>query len=61
MDLNGLTWRKSSHSADNGGQCVEVAEQRAVVAMRDSKHPEAGALLLSRTAFTRLIGRIVAE
>lgn len=23
--LNDLTWRKASHSADNGGSCVEVA------------------------------------
>jgi hypothetical protein len=61
MDLNSLAWRKSSRSEDNGGQCVEVAGQRAVVAMRDSKHPEAGALLLSRTAFARLVGHIVAE
>jgi hypothetical protein len=61
VDLNNLAWRKSSFSGDNGGNCVEVASQRAVVAMRDSKRPEAGALLLSKTVFARLIGRIVAE
>jgi len=39
IDLDGLTWRKSSHSSD-GGQCVETAvlpDRR--VAVRDSKHP----------------------
>lgn len=61
MELNGLAWRKSTYSEDNGGNCVEVARQRAVVAMRDSKRPEAGALLLNRTAFARLIGCIVTE
>jgi hypothetical protein len=26
MDLTGAVWRKSSYSASNGGDCVEVAE-----------------------------------
>ena len=26
MDLTGAKWRKSSYSAGNGGDCVEVAE-----------------------------------
>jgi hypothetical protein len=26
MDLTGISWRKSSYSASNGGDCVEVAE-----------------------------------
>ena len=26
MDLTGVRWRKSSYSAGNGGDCVEVAE-----------------------------------
>ena len=25
MDLTGATWRKSSYSASNGGDCIEVA------------------------------------
>jgi hypothetical protein len=25
MDLTGVSWRKSSYSAGNGGDCVEVA------------------------------------
>ena len=33
-------WRKSSHSASNGGQCVEVAANMpSVVAVRDSRDP----------------------
>jgi hypothetical protein len=38
-----LTWRKSSYSGNNGGQCVEVAV-RDVVFVRDSKNPY-GAIL----------------
>ena len=26
MDLTGVSWRKSSYSGTNGGDCVEVAE-----------------------------------
>ena len=26
MDLTGVSWRKSSYSAGNGGNCVEFAE-----------------------------------
>jgi hypothetical protein len=32
-----MTWRKSSFSGSNGGNCVEVAN--TLVALRDSKNP----------------------
>jgi hypothetical protein len=34
-----LTWRKSSYSGNNGGQCIEVAAPGYVV-VRDSKDPD---------------------
>ncbi|MFI7523104.1 DUF397 domain-containing protein [Micromonospora globbae] len=38
MDLSRATWRKSSRSTNNGGACVEVADNLpGVVAVRDSK------------------------
>jgi len=49
MDLNSAQWKKSSYSGNNGGQCVEVASNLpAVVAVRDSKNPEGGTLVLPR-------------
>ncbi|KIR64302.1 MULTISPECIES: DUF397 domain-containing protein [Micromonospora] len=36
-DLTGAVWRKSTRSDSNGGACVEVADLRDGVAVRDSK------------------------
>lgn len=38
------SFRKSSYSADTGGNCVEVADLPCGAAVRDSKHPAAGHL-----------------
>jgi hypothetical protein len=32
-----ITWRKSSYSGNNGGDCVEVGNAARVIAVRDSK------------------------
>jgi hypothetical protein len=40
MDVTPVAWRKSSHSGDNGGACVEVATVGPAVAVRDSNHPD---------------------
>lgn len=52
------TWRKSSHSDETGGHCVEVAHLPAAIGIRDSKDPEGGHLLLSRSVFASLVGRL---
>jgi Domain of unknown function (DUF397) len=45
MDLSSAQWKKSSHSGNNGGQCVEVASNLpGIVAVRDSKDPAGPAL-----------------
>ncbi|MEU1944678.1 DUF397 domain-containing protein [Streptomyces sp. NPDC020125] len=47
-DLSVATWRKSSHSNNNGGNCVEVADNLpGVVPVRDSKNPDGPALIFS--------------
>jgi hypothetical protein len=49
--LSGVTWRKSSFSGgggSGGGDCVEVAPlDDGRIAVRNSKHPEAGAVLFT--------------
>jgi Domain of unknown function (DUF397) len=44
-------WRKSSYSG-GGNNCVEVATGPATVAVRDSKNPEGGQLVLGASAWT---------
>ena len=59
--LDAATWRKSSYSGSNGGDCVEVAECcPAHRAVRDSKDPGGPKLRFSREewrAFTTSIKR----
>ena len=48
MDLTDARWRKSSHSGNNGGNCVEVARNLpGAVAVRDSKDPEGPVLVFT--------------
>ncbi|MET8141679.1 DUF397 domain-containing protein [Sphaerisporangium sp. NPDC005288] len=49
MDV--LTWRKSSYSSANGGECVEIGTLSYGVAIRDGKAPEKGHLTASAAAF----------
>ncbi|MGA5358818.1 DUF397 domain-containing protein [Streptomyces purpurascens] len=52
-----LTWVKSSYSAGDGGQCVEVAEAGSAVLIRDSKCPDVAILNVPSdqwTAFVRM-------
>jgi len=48
-------WRKSSYSSDQGGNCVEVAEAPATIAVRDSKNPAGPILTLDPAAFTSFV------
>jgi hypothetical protein len=54
MDLSRAEWRKASRSNEDGGNCVEVASVPNTVALRDSKDPNGGNILLSREDFRRL-------
>lgn len=57
-DLSGAVWRKASGSAHNGG-CVEVAGNLPdVTAIRDSKNPDTGALVIDRAAFAAFLTEV---
>jgi hypothetical protein len=55
-DLAGAHWRKSTRSGDNGGNCVEVADNLpGIVAVRDSKDPEGWALSFARLSWSAFL------
>jgi hypothetical protein len=51
-------WRKSSHSSSQAN-CVEVAFPATTVAVRDSKDPGAGPVLISARSWRYLLGALV--
>ncbi len=55
-DLSQAIWRKATRSTGANTGCVEVAGNLPhVTAVRDSKNPDAGALILSRSAFAAFL------
>ncbi|MFE9368570.1 DUF397 domain-containing protein [Streptomyces sp. NPDC006711] len=48
-------WTKSSYSNDGSGNCVEIAELTATIAVRDSKQPAGLAFQISPTAFSAFL------
>ncbi|MFE1309231.1 DUF397 domain-containing protein [Streptomyces sp. NPDC058755] len=61
IDLNTLTWRKSSYSNSDGGECIEVADNLPVVPVRDSKTPARGALLFEAGAWSAFVDGVKHE
>ncbi|MFI7353327.1 DUF397 domain-containing protein [Streptomyces avidinii] len=46
-DVSGLSWRKSSYSNGDGGECVEVSDDLpGIVPVRDTKLAGAGPVLV---------------
>jgi hypothetical protein len=61
IDLSQAKWRKSSRSGQNNGACVEVAANLpGVVAVRDSKCPDAGAHVVGRHEFASFLAEVKA-
>ncbi|MFF4544089.1 DUF397 domain-containing protein [Streptomyces sp. NPDC001435] len=52
-------WRKSSYSNGDGGNCLEVADNiPGLVPVRDSKLPQAPALILSAAAWAPFVASL---
>jgi hypothetical protein len=58
LDSEFARWRKSSHSAQEGGSCVELADLSAAVGVRDSKNPDGPKLVFSRRELGSLVARV---
>ncbi|MGW2655884.1 DUF397 domain-containing protein [Streptomyces sp. NPDC001478] len=61
-DVNAATWRKSSYSNGDGGNCLEVADGHpGLVPVRDSKRPHGPALVVTATAWAPFIESVKAR
>jgi hypothetical protein len=56
----GMRWRTSSYSTGGGndGECVEVAYPGPTVAVRDSKSPVTGTLVLPSAAWSHFLAKL---
>ncbi|MEU1050028.1 DUF397 domain-containing protein [Streptomyces sp. NPDC005897] len=62
IDLSAITWRKSSYSNQDGGECVEVApDLPSLVPVRDSKDPARGALLFAAPVWAAFLDGVRRE
>lgn len=50
-----LSWRKSSYSDNEGGECVEVATTPALILLRDSKITSGPRLAIAPAAWNALL------
>ncbi|MFZ4270260.1 DUF397 domain-containing protein [Streptomyces arboris] len=58
-DLTFASWRKSSYSNSDGGQCVEVSDDfPGVVPVRDSKRPEGPTVVFDASAWSAFISDV---
>jgi hypothetical protein len=56
-----VTWRKSTYSGNNGGQCVEVGNTARLIAVRDSKDPDGARLAFGREAWEAFAASLKAD
>ncbi|MFF8994135.1 DUF397 domain-containing protein [Streptomyces sp. NPDC014983] len=59
IDLSTVTWRKSSYSNQDGGQCLEVADNvPSLVPVRDSKDTTRTPLLFGAPAWAAFVSGV---
>ncbi|MFE5732221.1 DUF397 domain-containing protein [Streptomyces sp. NPDC056528] len=58
VDLSTVTWRKSSYSNEDGGECLEVADSLPLVPVRDSKVPAGPVLVFGAGAWASFVGGV---
>lgn len=58
-DLSTAAWRKSSYSNNDGGICVEVADNLpGIVPVRDSKNPDGPTLIFPNSSWSAFIASL---
>ncbi|MGW1792308.1 DUF397 domain-containing protein [Streptomyces tubercidicus] len=62
VELSTVTWRKSSYSNMDGGDCVEVADGvPGIVPVRDSKDPAGPAIMIPAGSWTAFVAALKTE
>ena len=61
MDVTSATWRKSSYSGNNGGNCVEVGAAARRIVIRDSKDPHGPVLAFAVKDWQRFADQVKAS
>ena len=59
--MDSVTWRKSTRSSSNGGNCVEVADLSDTIGVRDSKDPAGPVLRIDRAAWQTFVAGVRGE
>ncbi|MCI3273336.1 DUF397 domain-containing protein [Streptomyces cylindrosporus] len=55
MNTAALTWRKSSYSSNEGGECLEVAPTLTTIHIRDSKATDGPVLTVTPATWNRFL------
>ncbi|MFE7812358.1 DUF397 domain-containing protein [Streptomyces sp. NPDC057433] len=59
VDLTAVSWRRSSYSNQDGGECVEVCDDfAAVVPVRDSKVPHGPVLVFRAGGWASFVSAV---
>ncbi|MFE5510989.1 DUF397 domain-containing protein [Streptomyces sp. NPDC056529] len=58
VNLTTVTWRKSSYSNQDGGECLEVADNLPHIPVRDSKVPAGPALVFAAGAWAVFVDEV---
>jgi hypothetical protein len=61
MEGTDLNWRKSSHSGNGGGECVEVGNHDQRVVVRDTQDRTGPVLKVSAEAWQRFAAEVKAD
>jgi hypothetical protein len=54
----GASWRKSSYSNANGGNCVETAADHGLILVRDTTSRDGGTLTFNADAWATFLGTL---
>ncbi|MGW9043454.1 DUF397 domain-containing protein [Streptomyces lydicus] len=59
LDLSAASWRKSSYSNPDGGECIEISDGFApVVPVRDSKNPHGPILAFAADDWSSFVSAV---